>query len=165
MQTPRILTKMASQCDKVILLTAAGLLCIEIGLVIANVFARYALHLPLAWSAELARYCMVWSALLGSAVLVRQDDHLRVALIDAFLTPRGLRILHVFVTTLSLLFYAVLLISGCVLVIRTRGQVAASIPFLPISVVYAVVPFSALLMVRNVIFSLRDIWQSEEASE
>ena len=155
MMVPRTLNNLESLCDKAILTLAAILLCIEIALVTADVFTRYVLQLPLAWSAELARYCMVWSALLGSSVLVRRNGHLRVTLIDRWLPPRGMRILHLFVAVVSMVFFTILLISGCVLVFRTTGQTSASISGLPMSVVYVVIPVSAYLMLRNAILSLQ----------
>lgn len=163
--TQRTLTTVISLVDRAVLFLAAVLLCVEIVLVTANVFTRYLLHSPLVWSAELARYCMVWSALLGSAVLVRRHEHLSVTIIDRWLSPRGLRILHVGIATVSMFFFSVLLISGCVLVVRTWGQAAASLPHLPISVVYAVVPLAALLMLRNAALALRQVLAPEDSGE
>jgi len=150
--------------DRIALTTAICLLGLMVGLVVVNVGTRYVLHVSLTWSAELARYCMVWSALLAAAVLVRRDEHLAVNLIESVLGPRGRQALALCIALVSMVFFLVVCISGIMLVLRTAGQVASSIGSLPIPVVYAVIPVSAMLMVFGSVLRLMESMKRTDAS-
>ncbi len=47
--------------------------------VLAEVIFRYALLLPLFWTEEFARYCLVWSSLLGAGVALKRGEHIAVS--------------------------------------------------------------------------------------
>ena len=50
-------------------------------MVLASVFQvinRNLLHIPIGWSEELARYCMVWMALLGTQIGLRQGTQMSI---------------------------------------------------------------------------------------
>jgi len=49
--------------------------------IIAQVFSRYVLGSSISWSEELARYLMIWMALVGASVAVRQGAHVGVTLL------------------------------------------------------------------------------------
>lgn len=109
----------------------------------ANVAARYVFHETLAWSAEAARYAIVWSAFLGSCVLVRRRQHLTVSMRAGGGNNRPSELIVLFG---SAVFFAILTVSGAVLVWNTAGQTASSIAFLPMPAVYSVMPISAFDM-------------------
>jgi TRAP-type transport system small permease protein len=44
--------------------------------VFLQVFFRYALNSPLAWSEELARFIFIWLVFISSAVVLRDDSHM-----------------------------------------------------------------------------------------
>ena len=55
--------------------------------VFLQVIFRYVLNLPLFWTEELARYCLVWASLLGSAVAVKRGQHIAVTIFMERLPP------------------------------------------------------------------------------
>ncbi|OHB78555.1 MAG: hypothetical protein A2Z25_22350 [Planctomycetes bacterium RBG_16_55_9] len=116
------------------------------GILITNVACRYGFGFSLTWSAEAARYCMVWVAFLGIAVLVYRGEHLSVNLFGPRLGPRGQKALRGVILFGSVIFFAIQSVFGGILVVRTYGQTAASIPWLPMNVVYAVIPLSGVIM-------------------
>lgn len=116
-------------------------------IVIANVFSRYVLNLPLTWSAELAKYCMVWAAFLGAVILVHRNEHLAVDLLERQLKGISQKVLRGLILVGSTIFFIIQTVYGVVLVYLTKGQVASSIRFLPMNVVYAVIPLSGLFMI------------------
>lgn len=67
------------------------LLATVLGLMFAQVVARYVFQAPLFWSDELARYCYVWLSYIAAIALVAQRDHIRIDLINRILGPRGRR--------------------------------------------------------------------------
>ncbi|MCE7029461.1 TRAP transporter small permease [Jiella avicenniae] len=59
--------------------------------IIWQVFARYVLLSPTVWSEELARYSMVWTTMLGSALVLRRSEHVAVTVFVDIL-PQPLQI-------------------------------------------------------------------------
>ncbi|MFC1713201.1 TRAP transporter small permease [Candidatus Poribacteria bacterium] len=130
-------------------------------LVTANVFSRYVFHFSLTWSSELAQYCMIWAAFLGAAVLVNMDEHLAVDLLEKSATRRARSMLRVFVRGGSMVFFIILIYYGIILVKSTSGQVAASMGFLPMNLVYLVIPLSGLIMFLGSAVSLLRVFREE----
>ncbi len=54
------------------------LMVVEMLVLFAGVIARYALHLPLVWSDELASTLFLWLGMLGAALAIRRGEHLRM---------------------------------------------------------------------------------------
>ena len=89
--------------------------------VFLQVIFRYVLNLPLFWTEELARYCLVWSSLLGSAVAVKRGQHIAVDIFMERLPP----ILRRWLTIIALISVAailtIILWGGIQLVAITRA--------------------------------------------
>ncbi len=146
----RIVEKVNRILEKVMAVFIAAMALI----LIANVITRYVFSYSLTWSAELARYCMVWAAFLGIAVLVNRNQHLAVDLLDKALAEVPRRVLEGVVHGLSALLFAIQTGYGSLLVLQTRDQVAASIRFLPMNVVYSIIPFSGAIMLAGALINL-----------
>ena len=74
----------------VILATLAGLLvAAEIVVLFAGVCARYLLERPLIWSDEVASILFLWLAMLGAALALHRDEHMRMTVFSNGLSPRA----------------------------------------------------------------------------
>lgn len=131
-----------------------GLMAMMAVILITNILCRYIFGFSLTWSAEAARYCMVWAAFLGTAILAHQREHLSVKLIEPRLTQRRQKFLRGTILCGSVIFFAILAVFGGILVFRTRGQTAASISWLPMNLVYAVIPVSGIAMTLSTVFEM-----------
>jgi len=60
--------------------------------------------LSLPWTEELARISLIWSIFLGSIVALIQRDHIRVEILDSYLSDFGLKIYNIIIDILSLIF-------------------------------------------------------------
>ena len=134
--------------------TVTGLMAMMAIILITNVLCRYAFGFSLTWSAEVARYCMVWIAFLGVAVLAHRHEHLSVDLFGLRFGPRWQEALRGIILCGSVIFFSILLVFGGILVVRTRGQTAASIPWLPMNLVYAVIPISGIIMTLSAVYEM-----------
>ena len=123
-------------------------------ILITNVLCRYAFGFSITWSAEAARYCMVWFAFLGIAVLAYRHEHLSVSLLGPRLGSSGQKALRGTILCGSLIFFVTLSAFGGILVVRTQGQTATSIPWLPMNVVYAVIPVSGVVMTLSATYEI-----------
>jgi TRAP-type C4-dicarboxylate transport system permease small subunit len=113
--------------------------------VFAEVIFRYVFPLPLFWTEEFARYCLVWSSLLGAGVALKRGEHIAVTFFtDKF--PKGIRIEAAqFVQIIIVAFLGVLFWGGLCLVIITRHQLSPAMR-IPMSWPYMAVPIGSLIM-------------------
>lgn len=153
-QTEQRLEKILSRFNAVLEKILAFFIAAMSLILIANVFTRYALSFSLTWSAELARYCMVWAAFLAIAVLVNRGEHLAVDLLEKALQDVPKRLLQGLVLLFSSILYLILTGYGIVLVIQTRDQVAASMDFLPMNLVYSIIPISGAIMLAGALVNI-----------
>jgi TRAP-type C4-dicarboxylate transport system permease small subunit len=73
------------QASRFCVTLAKGLIFLFMGgisvVIIAQVFFRYVVGSSISWSEELARYLMIWMALAGASVALRQGAHVGVTLL------------------------------------------------------------------------------------
>lgn len=86
---------------------AALLLIAVIGLLLAGVFSRYVLSLPIVWIDEAASISFLWLAMLGSAIAIDRNEHLRLTLFLNAIPQR----LRNFVDTLALIIVAAVILA------------------------------------------------------
>ena len=73
-----------------------------------QVLVRYVLLIPVPWTEELARVLFTCAMLLGIAVAVRRDEHIRVDALAGRLPPRGRAALQLAFDVLLVLLLVVL---------------------------------------------------------
>ena len=116
-----------------------------------QVFFRYVLNSPLAWTEELSRIILVWLVFWGSAIAVRRMKHLKISfLVDRL--PIKIRTYIDIVNKLMMMsFLAIASFTGYKVMIITRGIVT---PALGISYLwfYIIVPLSCLFMFLQMSF-------------
>ena len=77
-----------------------------------TVVARYVFGIGIFWGEELARYLMIYMALLGAAVALRTDQHPRLTLVLMMLSPKWQRIMQGLTNLLLLIAILVLFWQG-----------------------------------------------------
>ena len=83
-------------------IVAAALVALIIGVLLLGVVSRYVFSLPFVWVDEVASICFIWLAMLGAAIAVDRNEHLRLTLFVGMMPQR----LRAFVETLALLAVA-----------------------------------------------------------
>lgn len=133
--------KLASVVERVLI----GVLTVMVTAIMIQIVGRYVFSSTPSWTEEVARMCMAWVTMLGSAALVRRDDHIAVtAVIDACppTLARALLALRdalILVMAGGLAYYGY----GLVLVGGRRTSPALEIPmFYP----YLAIPVGAVLI-------------------
>ncbi len=110
-----ILSKAITQI--IILLTALMVLTVLLG-----VFYRYVLRSPLGWTEELARFLMIWAALLAISVCIYQKEHVSIQIIMQLLPIRVAQFITFLVNILIAIFLCVLTYKGMEMVLNARVQ-------------------------------------------
>ncbi|MCD8140957.1 MAG: TRAP transporter small permease [Planctomycetaceae bacterium] len=90
----------------------------------ATVFVgRYVVGSTPAWADPVAMLCMVWLCILSSALAVRDDAHLRITVIDKFLSARALKALNALTALIVLVIAVFMVYSGGLLTqLTTRNK-------------------------------------------
>ena len=125
--------------------------------VLWGVFTRYALGSQADWTEELARFLLVWIGILGAAYAAGQRMHLSIDLLMPKLREKGKLRLFIFINCIIILFaLTVMVIGGFRLMYLTQilGQLSAALR-IPMTLVYAVLPLSGLLVIYYKIHDLK----------
>ncbi len=88
---------------------AAGLVLVEICVLLAGVVSRYLFHSPLVWSDELASVLFLWLSMLGAVVALRRGEHMRMTGLVNRINPRAAALLETLALTIPLAFLALVL--------------------------------------------------------
>lgn len=129
-------------------------------LVFLQVFNRFVLNTSMTWSTEIANYSMMWIALLGSAMLLRNKGHMAINnIIDALHgVPQKI------VTIISVLLQFVFVIAwiyGCTAYLPTvAGQYSPALR-LNMGMINSVFLITGILM----FLSLFDYWVVKKGQE
>ncbi|UCD82837.1 MAG: TRAP transporter small permease [Desulfobacterales bacterium] len=136
-----------NRMTEVILVTVLSAMAVVVFL---QVIFRYLLNFPLFWTEEFARYCLVWSSLLGSAVAVKRGQHIAVTIIVERMPPALRRVFTIVALISVAVILTVILWGGIQLVAITRAQISPALR-VSMSVPYLAVPVGAALMLLHTI--------------
>jgi TRAP-type transport system small permease protein len=146
-------------------LLCAALLAILVLDIWIGVFGRYVFELPVTWAEELARYLMIWAALLAVSCGVARREHVAVTALLHQLPVLIRRWFDVAIDLLALAFFAFLCYFGVDMARQGATQYATifdmtmAIPFASVSV------SSALVCVQLVLTAIRDFNVAGESAE
>ena len=130
---------------------ATVLLSVMTLLVLYQVFTRYVLNSPAAFTEELVRYFLIWTGFIGAAYAFITREHMCLVLVRDSLSPAGRRILMTFIDVLILLF-AVFVIT--IKLALSAQKVFSALLGIPRSLVYAMAPISGLFIILAQIINI-----------
>lgn len=116
---------------------------------------RFVLKSPLPWSQDIIRLCFTYLVFLGAAYCVKENAHLSIDVIISLLKPRTRKIVDLLISLVLLAFFVFLAYYGVAFMQTGDSQMA---PYLPLrmSLYYASVPVSAVLMVFYMLLQLAE---------
>lgn len=116
------------------------------GVVFLQVFYRYVLHSPLAWSEEFAMFIFQWCAYIGAAVAVRHRFHFGLDLVTKNLPSYMQRAAQI-LSSVLIFFVAYLMIQkGFGLMYLIMAQNYPVLQF-PVAYAYLAIVVSGMLMI------------------
>lgn len=121
--------------------------------VLLQVVFRYLVDLPLFWTEETARYCLVWASLLGAGVALKRGEHIAVTYVVERIPIGPARAVLVLSRTCVGLILTVMLWGGIQLVAVTHFQLSPALR-IPMSVPYLAVPVGSCIMLVHLLASL-----------
>lgn len=118
--------------------------------VFAQVIFRFVLESPLAWTEELAIYCLVWLTFLGAAYAMSLKAHIGVTFLTDLFPLRIRQVVYVIATLAGIAFYLLLVIQGYALMKQSMEQLSPVLG-IPMGLVYSVIPISGIFLIMNVV--------------
>ena len=106
------LTKIKKGMNFVLSRIAAVLLSAMTLLVLYQVFTRYVLNSPAAFTEEVVRYLLIWTGFIGAAYAFSTGQHMALVIVRDKVSPNAKKGLMVFVDALILLFAIFVVIIG-----------------------------------------------------
>ena len=117
-----------------------------------QVFFRYVLQTGLSWSEEVSRFLFVGYVYISASYAVQRGTHIRVNVGVDLLPVRFKRPARFVADTVWIGFNALVVVSGWVLVKEMIAHpVYSTSLFLPLSIIYAVIPLSHALMIIRIV--------------
>lgn len=92
-----------------------------------SIFFRYVLNSSLSWTDEVIRFAFVWFALLGAAIVFRDNAAIRVDIVPELLPTKIRTILDTTGRCLIVVFYGFLLVAGILWTLKTQGTRMSSL--------------------------------------
>lgn len=123
-------------------------------LVLYQVFTRYVLNNPAAFTEELVRYLLIWTGFIGAAYAFSTRQHMALVLIPNKLHGTAKKGLMVFTDALILAFALFVIIIGGIKLALSAEQVFSALLGIPRSLVYAMAPISGVFIVLAQIINI-----------
>ncbi len=121
--------------------------------VFSQVISRYFLHAPLSWSEELARFLLMWLAMLSAAYAFRTKSHFALRVIVERFPGTFQRVISIAVHLIVTLFFFLILYQGIFYVKGVSGHIAPALQ-IPMEI-----PYSSIIVGSALI-----VWDSAKAT-
>jgi TRAP-type transport system small permease protein len=152
-RTAQLLETSSRWIDRIMYVVVVPLGVFFVGIVFANVLARYVFSAPILGSVEYARIAFVWATFFGASMAVRRRSHIRLEFAAERLPPQVRRVLEILLRVLLIAFLAFVAYQGW----RLTGRVQRT--FFPASgvsqiLLYLPLPISAAVMLVHALAHL-----------
>ncbi|MEZ5863653.1 MAG: TRAP transporter small permease [Geminicoccaceae bacterium] len=149
--------KLAAGLDWVVVRLCALIAAVLVLDVWLGVFVRFVWPLPITWTEELARYLMIWLALLAASSGIARRAHIGVEIVPMQLPVEARRWLRLALDIVAFAFFASLVVYGAGFAAKGFER-ATMIPGWSHFVPFLSVPVSALLCcIQLVLVAIRDL--------
>lgn len=108
----KIVMKASDICNSIINFICVTLMCAQTVSIIVMVFGRYLFNKVPQWTEQFALFCMIWFAMFSIALAVRTDSHVKMEVVDNFVSPAGLLAFKIFGNLCTAIFGAILVVYG-----------------------------------------------------
>ncbi len=153
--------------DKGLAWFLVGLMSLALVNVLWQVFTRWALNDPSAWTEELARYLLIWIGLIGAGYAAGKRLHLAIDLLPSALSGRRRRVLALVIDGLTLLFAVFAMVVGGIRLMSLTllmDQTSAALG-VRLGYVYLAIPLSGAVIALYSAMSIMDRLRNRTASE
>ncbi len=142
-----IMCKLKTGMNYVLARLCAVLLTAMTCLVLYQVFTRYFLNSPAAFTEEIVRYLLIWTGFIGAAYAFSTREHMALLFVRDRFSPPLRKGLTVGVDVVILLVAVVIMIYGGIMLAVSAQKEFSALLGIPRSLVYAMGPIAGVLIV------------------
>lgn len=160
MKTAELIFNKVNRFLELFLMTIFALLVLD---VLFQVLSRYILGGSFSWTEEFARFSLIWMTIVGAAYLNAKKEHLSMDFLFQKLSVKNQRKVSILIEVFVFLFaLMVMVIGGFNLVYTTLHleQLSGTMR-IPLGYIYAIMPFSGLLIMCYSIYHISTIYSSK----
>lgn len=160
MSTAKIIFNKVNKLLEWFLIVIFALLVLD---VLFQVFSRYLLGTSFTWTEEFARFSLIWMTILGAAYLNAKREHLSMDFLYQKLSTANKRRVSILIEVFIFLFALVVMVIGGLNLVYTTlhlEQLSGTLR-IPLGYVYAIMPFSGLLIMCFSIYHISNIYSSK----
>lgn len=114
---------------------AGTLMLAIVGVMSAQVIARYGFDASLIWAEELCRYLLIWQTFLFIGMAYHRGELIAVDIVPMLLNPVARFVLKVVVTIPILVFLYLMIVNGYDYSTRFSGQIVPAVDFIAMSLI------------------------------
>ncbi|MCL6295505.1 TRAP transporter small permease [Jejuia spongiicola] len=160
MSTAKIIFNKVNKLLEWFLIVIFALLVLD---VLFQVFSRYFLGTSFTWTEEFARFSLIWMTILGAAYLNAKREHLSMDFLYQKFSTANKRRVSILIEVFIFLFALVVMVIGGLNLVYTTlhlEQLSGTLR-IPLGYVYAIMPFSGLLIMCFSIYHISNIYSSK----
>lgn len=163
-EIPDLLRKLRNGMNRTLETVIVVTMALLVADVVWGVFTRYAMGQQAKWSEELARFLLVWVALLGGALAFGTKAHLGVDYFVDHLHPSARKLAAVVSHLVVLFFAGEVLLHGGARVVSEALILEQTTPALgwKMGHVYLALPISGLFVALYTVENLLDVWRGPD---
>lgn len=133
---------------------SGGLIVLGLSILLLQVIMRYILGLSTTWQDEAARYFIIWGVLLGSAVAIRDNQHIKIDIFYKVVSVTMKKIFNLISNTFVLIFLIIMIFYGLILVKEKYLTGQYSNIGIQLYLIYAILPLSGSLMAIRTLINI-----------
>ena len=116
-----------------------------LSIILLQVFTRYVIKHPIPWTEELSRFAYIWAIFLGAVIAQKSRSHMVVSVVLEKMSPRVKSVFETFSDLVSIIILFLVLSGTIMMMRRTYGVLASTIP-MSYSYVYLALAIGSFLM-------------------
>lgn len=160
MRTAEYIFNKVNRFLELFLITIFTLLVLD---VLFQVFSRYILGGSFSWTEEFARFALIWMTLVGAAYLNAKKEHLSMDFLYQKFSEANKRKASILIEVFIFLFALMVMVIGGINLVYTTlhlEQLSGTLR-IPLGYVYAILPFSGLLMMCYSIYHISSVFSKK----
>lgn len=136
---------------------AATLMIAIVLLLLGGVLSRYLFNVPVTWIDEVVSLSFIWLAMIGAAIAMYRNEHLRLTVLVEMLSPRARAYVHAFAIVAVAAFLAAL-VAPSFEYARDEWDITTPTLNIPNTFRVAAIPFGIVMMLVIVLgYALRSV--------
>lgn len=151
--------------NRILSIACAILLSFMTILVLLQVFSRYVLNSPVAFTEELVRYSLIWTGFIGAAYAFSTREHMCLTIVRDRFTGKAHAIWMAMIDVIILLLALFIITIGGAKLAMSASREFSALLGVPRSLVYAIAPISGVFMIIAQVLNLYEDITGQELTK